>query len=138
MCKSLLITLLLAGTMATIHERALGSFFRYRTHCLQPYCPLTEHSARRALISMLERVDAPNFDTRAREIAALKNGKNLLILEKNADGISGGYWNCDLDAKRFSFITTIGGCLFNCHGVFEHVDGRWRAQVQGSSWALFK
>src|SRR5437016_4834489 len=72
---------------------------------------LTADSARQALIAMLGRKDAPNFDTRPREIAALKNGKNLLVMAKDAEGILSGHWNCDLPRKGFSFITPIGSCL---------------------------
>jgi hypothetical protein len=67
----------------------------------------------------------------------LRNGKNILIVEKDVEGIVSGHWNCDLDGKRFSFITSIGSCLYSCDGVFEYVDGRWRARTVGSSWAYF-
>jgi hypothetical protein len=101
-------------------------------------CPLTEESARQALVKMLEREDAPNFDTRAREVEALRNGENFLIMEKDAEGILSGHWNCDLPAKRFSFITHIGSCLYSCYGVFEADNCRWNAKVTGSSWAMLQ
>lgn len=105
---------------------------------VQPAAPtLTADAARHALIEMLTTKDAPNFDTRKRELDALKNGKNLLVMAKDAEGILSGHWNCDLPRKKFSFIAPIGSCLYECHGEFEVVQGRWAAKVTGSSWAYF-
>jgi hypothetical protein len=99
---------------------------------------LDTKSARKALIAMLERHDAPDFDTRSGEIRALKNGKNFVVMEKGAEGILSGYWNCDLSKKKFSFLTPIGSCEYNCYGVFERADGHWQAKVKGTSWAHFE
>jgi hypothetical protein len=95
---------------------------------------LDETAARQALIELLESEDAPHFDTRSQQLAALKKGKNLVIMTKESQGLSGGNWNCDLVRKKFTFITQIGGCLYECDGLFEHVDGHWHAKSQGGSW----
>ena len=102
-----------------------------------PVLNLTAESARHALIEMLVGNGAPNFDTRQHEVAALKNGKNLLVVEKDADGILVGYWNCDVTQMRFSFMSPIGSCMYGCHGDFEYQQGRWTATVTGWSWAHF-
>lgn len=128
MRRLLLMTLILVTALT--NEIALGCF-RHRRICLQPYHPLTAESARRALVAMLERDDAPNFATRDREIAALRNGKHMLILEKHAEGILSGHWNCDLEQKTFWFVAPIGSYLFDYYGVFEQTDGCWRARVTG-------
>ena len=98
--------------------------------------PLTEAAARKALIAMLERKDAPTFDTRETALAALKKGENLLIVKEGTEGTVSGYWNCRPSEARFSFITSIGGCLYSCEGIFEFADGVWRAKATESSWAL--
>ena len=145
--KRLSVLLILAGASVVIVTDAASAWrFRQRKCVCSPYVPiflqpaapnLTADAARHALIEMLTGKDAPNFDTRQREIDALKNGKNLLILAKDAEGILSGHWNCDLARKRFSFITPIGSCLYNCHGDFEFVQGRWAAKVTGWSWGFF-
>ncbi len=127
-------------------DTASACRFRNRSRCSRPCSPvltvvivpsLTAATARDALIEMLTGKEPPNFDTRSREIDALKQSKNIRILEKDAEGILSGFWNCDLFRSQFHFIAPIGSCLYECHGDFEYRNGRWTAKVTGSSWAHF-
>jgi hypothetical protein len=144
--KRLSFFMIVAGALIALAcGDSLACRFKQRRHSCHPCAPLlvevvpslTADSARQALIEMLTRKDAPNFDTRQREVDALKNGKHLLVMAKDAEGILSGHWNCDLPRKRFSFIAPIGSCLYECHGDFEIVQGRWAAKVTGWSWAYF-
>ncbi len=143
MRRVMLIVIMLVSFLMLTGENASACLFRQRRCCPQRSVPLhfesaprplTAESARQALIEMLGRDGAPNFDTRTRELAALKKGQNLLIMEKNAEGIQSGLWNCDLDEKRFWFICQIGSCLYKCNGDFQYTNGQWHARVGGESW----
>ena len=99
--QRLSVYMILAGAFVTIAtDTASACRFRQQKHsCYQNASvldnvavpTLTADSARRSLIEMLGRKDAPNFDTRRREIVALENGKNLLVMDKDAEGILSGH-----------------------------------------------
>jgi hypothetical protein len=95
---------------------------------------LTAESARDALVAMITK-DGPIVDDRNREIDALKRGKTFLVMEKNAEGIVSGVWNCDLETKRFWFQVHVGFSLYEYRGTFEYAKDRWIAKVTGSSRA---
>jgi len=144
--RLMVITIFLVSVATLTCEKVSACFHRHPRCCRQGCIPsavesapqpLTADSARQALIGMLARGDGPRFDTRDRELTALKNGQPLLILEKRAEGIVSGGWNCDLDGKRFSFICPIGSCDFSCNGDFEYVNGQWDARIRGWMWAYF-
>lgn len=97
---------------------------------------LTVEEARQALIDLLVRDDAPNFDTRSREVTALRDGRNLTTVELPPGHTLSERWNCDLSAKTFSFATIKGSCMFQCHGVFERSETGWKAKVTSTSWGM--
>ena len=93
---------------------------------------LSEASARRALIEMLEQDKPQHFESPDFEIAELKSGQRLLVTEPGTKGNRLGYWNCDLNAKKFWFGEKSGLRVFECHGIFAFSDGRWHAEMTGS------
>ena len=138
------IAIALTITFAT--ERASACrFHRWRCNCA-PYLPaitvvpalvpqkLTVEAARDALAEMVAK-EGPVVEDRDKEVKALKSGKSVVVMEKDAEGILVGYWNCDLETKRFWFKVPVGFSLYSYRGDFEYTNGRWIAKITSSSRA---
>jgi hypothetical protein len=94
---------------------------------------LDEAGARRALLAMIARKDESEQEFLGQAI--LKAGKGL-VLSTKTDGALEGHWTCDPDRKTFVFVRPIGATgLYTCHGVFEEVEGDWRARITGEARA---
>jgi hypothetical protein len=83
--------------------------------------------ARAALIAMIEQ--QPDYQREFLGLSQLNAGK-IVQMDDGSDALPEGVWQCSEKNWTFVFARPLGQAgLYSCNGVFEIVEGKWRARI---------